>query len=209
VVDPELAKAVHPGDIVTKINGEPYQKRVEELSRIISASTPQSLTNRVMELLLSGPQGVETPVTFRGADGTEREWKVKHDFTLARQLYPSRTGEAYRLLNPQVGYVDLEKLSNAQVDAMFDTFRGTRGIIMDMRGYPQGTAWSIAPRLAEQQGKVDAQFRTNIVSTAPVEGGLRQEFFEQRIPRTDKPRYAGKRSCSSTIVPLARASTAA
>jgi C-terminal processing protease CtpA/Prc len=192
VVDPELAKSIHPGDIVTKINGEPYQKRIDELSVHLAASTPQSLMNRVMQLLLNGAESTETPVTFRGADGQEFEAKLRHNSAFSQQLYPSRTGEAYRLLNPQVGYVDLEKLTNAQVDSMFDTFKNTAAIIMDMRGYPQGTAWSIAPRLADQPGKVNAQFRTNVVSAAPVEGGLRQEFFEQRIPINNKPRYPGK-----------------
>ena len=30
---------------------------------------------------------------------------------------------------------------------MFAAFNGTRAIVLDDRGYPQGTAWSIAPRL--------------------------------------------------------------
>jgi C-terminal processing protease CtpA/Prc len=192
VVDPELAKTIHSGDILIKIDGQPYRKRIDELSLVLTASTPQSLTNRVMQLLLSAPESAETPVTFRAADGQEYEAKLEHNSAFAQHLYPSRTGETYHLLTPTIGYVDLEKLTNAQVDAMFDTFKNTTALIMDMRGYPQGTAWSIAPRLADQPGKVNAQFRTNVVSAAYVEGGLRQEFFEQRIPVIDKPRYTGK-----------------
>ena len=68
------------------------------------------------------------------------------------RITPYRQGEPFRLLTPKIGYVDLEKLTNAQVGAMFDAFKGTHAIVMDMRGYPQGTAWSIAPRLAEKRG---------------------------------------------------------
>ena len=105
--------------------------------------------------------------------------------------YPARNGEVFRLLNPKTGYVDLERLPIAQVDAMFDTFQNTDAIIMDMRGYPQGTAWSIAPRLATSPGMPNAQFRTNILTTGG-EQLIGSELFEQRIPVTGKPRYKGK-----------------
>jgi C-terminal processing protease CtpA/Prc len=83
-------------------------------------------------------------------------------------------------------------LESQQVDEMFDKFRDTATIIMDMRGYPRGTAWSIAPRLATEQQMVAAQFRRNLVRATPGEESISSLYFEQRIPRTDKPRYAGK-----------------
>jgi C-terminal processing protease CtpA/Prc len=191
VVNEELAKTVHPGDAVTKINGDPVQKRIDSLATSIAASTPQSLHQRVMGMLLAGQPSAEPTVTLRGADGSEYEVSLMRKG--GAQFYPSRSGEVYRLLNPKIGYVDLERLTNAQVDAMFDTFQNTDAIIMDMRGYPQGTAWSIAPRLADSPGKVNAQFRTNIVAAANGrEDDVRSEIFEQRIPITQKPRYKGK-----------------
>jgi C-terminal processing protease CtpA/Prc len=192
LVDSSLEQVVHPGDVVTKISGEPVQKRIDELSRYLTVSNENSRHMRVMSLLLSGPANTTSLVVFRGPDGVEREAALKHDFAFIKQLVPSRMGESYRLLNPKVGYVDLDKLTNAQVDAMFDEFQGTAAIIMDMRGYPQGTAWSIAPRLAIQPGAVNAQFRTNIVATGGEGGGMRSEIEEQRIPISVKPRYKGK-----------------
>jgi C-terminal processing protease CtpA/Prc len=106
---------------------------------------------------------------------------------------PYRTGDAFRLINPKIGYVDLEKITNAQVDAMFDLFKDTQAIVMDMRGYPQGTAWSIAPRLAEKQGVVAAHFRRNMVTPDALDSsGIMSMMFEQRIPVTTKPLYKGK-----------------
>jgi hypothetical protein len=58
----------------------------------------------------------------------------------------------FRLLTPKIGYADLDRLDNAQVDAMFEAFKATDAIVMDMRGYPHATAWSIAPRLTEKAG---------------------------------------------------------
>ena len=192
VADPELAKSIHPGDAVTKIKGEPVQKRIDELSPSTAASTRQSLMARVMANLLNALPGAEIPVTFRGSDGVEHEVALRRITNQNRPFYPSREGEVFRLEKPKIGYVDLERLTNDQVDAMFDTLQGTDAIIMDMRGYPQGTAWRIAPRLATSPSLVDAQFRTNIVTVGGGEGGTRSEIFEQRIPLTDKPRYTGK-----------------
>ena len=56
---------------------------------------------------------------------------------------------------------------------------------MDMRGYPRGTAWSVAPRLATKQAMVAALFRRNLVR-ADWNSSI---YFEQRIPETTKLRY--------------------
>ena len=38
-----------------------------------------------------------------------------------------RAGEGFRLITPKIGYVDLERVTNAKVDAMFDKFKDTAG----------------------------------------------------------------------------------
>jgi C-terminal processing protease CtpA/Prc len=76
---------------------------------------------------------------------------------------------------------------------MFEKFKDTEAIILDMRAYPQGTAWSIAPRLARKPAVVAAQFRRNVVTADLVEDSeLTTMLFDQRIPTTDKVRYTGK-----------------
>ena len=181
------------GDVILRIEGQPVRSRIDELSPYIAASTPQSLMSRVTQVLLSGDDGTEIGVTVVGADGREREVKVKRQKAYYKLLGPHRSGEVFRLINDDIGYVDLERLPGDQVDAMFDKFKQTKAIVMDMRGYPQGTAWSIAPRLGEKTSPVAAQFRTNLVSAVGDEGGhVNSVLFEQRIPASEKWRYKGK-----------------
>jgi hypothetical protein len=126
-----------------------------------------------------------------GADGLEREAQFKRGAAPGT----NKQREVFRLLDPTTGYADLTRLEIAQVDAMFEKFRDTKTIIMDMRRYPRGTAWAIAPRLATRQGLVAAQFRRNVVRgtlTPDVADRMSSIYFEQRIPETDKPRYEGK-----------------
>jgi C-terminal processing protease CtpA/Prc len=186
-VDGEL----HPGDVLVKIDGQPVRSRLDELKPRIAASTPQSLVNRTMQLLLSGPTDSKVKLTLRGSNGAE------HDATVTRSPanYPwlshYRSGEVFRLMKPDVAYVDLARLKNEEVDAMFEKFKDTKTIIMDMRGYPNGTASSIAPRIAEESEAVAASFRTNVVRP-DVEGGIKSEELFQRIPPAKGPRYRGK-----------------
>ena len=187
VVEPGLD--VKPGDVLTKIDGEPWQKRAEELRKRLAASTPQSMMGRVMGALLRGPDGSVVRVSLRRG-GEEREVALTRRSDA--RLTPYRQGEPFRLLTPKIGYVDLEKLTNAQVDKMFDAFKGTDAIVMDMRGYPQGTAWSIAPRLAEKPGKVAATFRRNLVQPEASQDNPMMLTFQQRLLDTTGSRYAGK-----------------
>jgi C-terminal processing protease CtpA/Prc len=193
VFDPTLAETVRPGDIVIRIGSDPVQKRIGDLSSRIAASTPQSMMSRVMQSLLNGPDGSLLPVSLKTADGTERQVEIRRAFENFKHFRSSRTGEIFRLINPKIGYVDLERLTNAQVDSMFEKFQNTTAIIMDMRGYPQGTAWTIAPRLSGKPSPVAAEFRRNVVTPDEIEGNLVTSLlFQQRIPPTEKPRYRGK-----------------
>jgi len=63
------------------------------------------------------------------------------------------------MLPGNIGYADLDRLPASQVAEMFDRFKDTRAIIFDMRGYPLGTAWHVAPRLTERKSVVAARFR--------------------------------------------------
>jgi len=180
-----------PGDVVTKVDGEPYQKRADDLAMHVSASTRQAMMNRVMGSLLRGPADTTVKVTVKSGAAPEREVSLTR--VTGVRFNPNRTGDAFHLLSPKIGYVDLEKLTNAQVDAMFEMFQDTDAIVMDMRGYPQGTAWSVAPRLAEKQGVIAAHFERNLVKPDTSDDlGIMKISFDQRIPTTFKPRYKGK-----------------
>jgi hypothetical protein len=92
-----------------------------------------------------------------------------------------------------IGYVDLDRLTPAQVDEMFVAIAGTQATIFDMRGYPHGTAWTIAPRLGTRVQPVGALFRRPLVEGVEGEdlsGAM--VSFEQRLPRATGAPYLGK-----------------
>ena len=63
---------------------------------------------------------------------------------------------------------------------MFEKFKDTDGIIFDMRGYPRGTAWAIAPRINTKRASHAAEFRRPLVGGFGLPNGSFQ--FLQPIP---------------------------
>jgi C-terminal processing protease CtpA/Prc len=176
-----------PGDIVLKIDGRDVKDRMNELAPYIAASTPQALMWRTMYPLLNGKEGSSVMLVVKDGEGQIRNFSLSRMSRYAAELL-STTGDPIRLINDNIGYVDLSRLPTSRVDEMFDKFKNTRGFIMDMRGYPQGTAWLIAPRLTEKDQPVAAQFRRNLVTA----DNISSYYFEQRLPYTDKWRYSGE-----------------
>jgi len=189
VLNTAAAAGVAVGDVVLSVDGQPPAQRMEELGRYLAASTPQSKINRLMGLLLSGPPGSTVALTVRGAGGP-REIKLTRSSESMMAASKQSDMTPYRLINERIGYINLMLIEVGQVGEMFDQFRDTAGIVMDMRGYPRGTAWSIAPRLSARESPVAAQFRRNIVQ--PSGSVSSQYYFEQRLPPTTGWRYQGE-----------------
>ena len=79
------------------------------------------------------------------------------------------------------------------VDTMLERLKDARAIIFDLRGYPQGTAWTLAPRLNVKGAKHAAAFQRVLLSggSTSEEGQARYSFL-QPLPTSDKWKYKGK-----------------
>lgn len=195
---PEVkASGLEMGDVVEAVDGEPVAARVERLSRYLPASTPAGLSAKIGRVLLAGPEGSTAELTLRGRQGAKqvklRRSRAGLDLGHSKLLYnnpfwSTAIGESVRILPGNLGYVDLTRLTGKQVDGMFEQLKGTRAIIFDGRGYPNGTGWQIAPRLGDGRASVAAQFRQPEVSAADDQAGS-GTYFSQRLPVTAGFRY--------------------
>lgn len=181
-VSEEVRQAgIEVGDAILAVDGEPVAARVERFRRYATASTPGHLLNRIAgRFLLVGNAGSTAVLKIQKLDGSTREVSLVRD--PKKPLPEPEKGEVIRILPGNWGYVDLTRLTVADVDALFEKVAGTRGLIMDMRGYPQGTAWAIAPRINTRKAKVGAQFRRSQVSAFSDEEGESGFYFSQPLP---------------------------
>jgi C-terminal processing protease CtpA/Prc len=86
----------------------------------------------------------------------------KGDVTLTRTKanyagYKSAGPHRIRLADG-IGYVDLTVLTVPEVAPTLAELHDTRALILDMRGYPNGTAWVLAPLLNVRHSKLAAWF---------------------------------------------------
>jgi C-terminal processing protease CtpA/Prc len=194
VLGPATSGVLRVGDVVTHIDGDPVEARMETLSRYTAASTPQHRAASLASQLVFGPEGSTCRLTVRGEDDEPREVEMPRNRANFSRMRDSLTRqEAFSVLGNGIGYAHLGRLTTAQVDAMFEALGSTRAIVFDLRNYPQGTAWSIAPRLNVRGAVHAASFRRNVVGGDFGEDESSASLvFLQPIPTTSKPKYAGK-----------------
>jgi len=118
----------------------------------------------------------------RGASGGERTLRVPRSLAFVQRLQKHRTGSIIRMLPGNIGYVDLDRLPPTMVDSAFRVLANTKAVVLDDRGYPLGTAWSIAPRLnTHPEPTVAAKFRRLVVRSPDTTRTTIYEF-DQPIP---------------------------
>ena len=169
------------GDVVRSVDGEDAIARIDRYAAFFSGSTPQGLMDKVTLSFMNGPVNSVARLVLRRRDGSEHETTIprrREDYTTL--YHRERDGEVLRLLPGNIGYVDLDRLGYDMVDSLFQRFRTTRAIIFDMRGYPEGTVWAIAPRLTDRV-PVAALFGTPLPGHEPASS---LETFAQRIDST-------------------------
>ncbi len=190
---------VKVGDVVLTIDGAPVEKRREFLSRYISASTPQSLMLRVHSLLLAGPKDSVVKLRVRGADRNERDVELRRSIAPSDPKYfraMDRGGPVMKMLPQGYGYVDLGRLEVGEVDKMFEMIKNAPAVIFDMRGYPTGSAWEIAPRLTEKKNVVAALFSRSLLEPSSLTSDDYADHASyaaaQKLPDAKGSVYKGK-----------------
>lgn len=189
------AAGVSIGDVIVSVDGEAAAARLARRERYLAASTPQSLHWIAAGSLLAGSEGSVAVVQLRGGNGQVREVRLTRRESFRPNCEGCRTGEMLQILPGSIGYADLDRLPPSMVDSMFELFKDTRAIIFDMRGYPLGTAWQIAPRLTDRTAVGAAEF-LRPVADGPHGGsqdGIGEQSltmrFVQPLPSTSGWRY--------------------
>ncbi|HEX8197282.1 MAG TPA: S41 family peptidase [Pyrinomonadaceae bacterium] len=194
-------KDVKVGDVITMVDGVPIEKLRENYARYFAASTTQSLMRSIHRDLLRGHENSRKKLTVRGVDGSIREVEVVTSIAATDPRWAKIDNKekllpVFTVLPSGYGYVDLSRLSVAEVNKMFETVKSAPAVIFDMRGYPLGTAWEIAPRLTEKKNVTAAMF-SRPIWTAKELGG--PDFanganftFGQTLPEPKGEVYKGK-----------------
>ena len=136
------------GDAIIKVDGKSIRSIIEERSRYINGSNrPAKIRSLAGTGLLTG--GKDSIVHLE----MERNGRTVH---IPAHRYSNYSNDimkhyrAWKILDANIGFIDMGMLEKQQVDSAFSDLRDTRAIIFDIRNYPQGTFVDVCAYLLEK-----------------------------------------------------------
>ena len=180
----EPGTQVKLGDEVVAIAGVPIAKARAAQLRLTSGGTQTARDNGALTQLLAGEPDVPVELEVRGADGKIRKVSMPR-----HPPGPPAAADHYKLIG-KLGYADLRELTQGEVDAMFKKFAEAPAIILDMRGYPRGTAWPMTPYLNIKKETQGAMFLQPLVEQGTP--ARRTLFIQPLVQNPAITPYAGK-----------------
>jgi hypothetical protein len=137
-VEAEARALVGRGDAVVTVAGRAARDALADVERAISAATAEARRWDGLHRLAAGSPGEEVALTIERPDGSRAA------ITLRRTLpvWPFDSDDRPRPiaeLRPGVVYVDLARVTDALVDEELPRLAAARGLVFDVRGYPDVT----------------------------------------------------------------------
>lgn len=192
ILDPKVTQGIHRWDEVLEVDGEPVKAWMARMAPYVPAANPWTQDRNLLIYLGRGKDSSQVQFKIKAADGSIREFQ----WVRSKQFFPKsvHVGETVEILPGNIGYVDLGRLMPTQVDAMFDQVKNTQALIFDMRGYPNGTFFDIAPRLnVKEASSMSSCYWKTISGTDAGTTDTSTATFLQKMPPTgSKPLYRGK-----------------
>lgn len=133
------------GDVVTKINNESAADYFEELESRISAGTKGWADHRLKRASIFGKEGSEITIEVNGKSHTLKRDKP---FDYDEVDIPIQVNH-YQFLDNNIVYLNLDKIEMDTIKNLMPQLQEARGIICDMRGYPNGNHELISHLLVE------------------------------------------------------------
>ncbi len=136
------------GDEILQVDGRRVDELWKSLEPTVSGATEQWRRARARSMMLAGPQGSEA--TLRVVSGTSEPYQVilKRTGPPAAESRPKPIEE----IRPGIWYVDLDA-PRADMEAYkkaIPDLAKAKGIVFDMRGYPNEVAMDVLRRLSNQ-----------------------------------------------------------
>ncbi len=191
--NPTPVSPLRRGDVIVAIDGRTVADLVLEYTPYYPASNEPTRRRDLARWMTRGPAGrVTLQVQRDNAPATEIsvERIPADQYRTHVQTYGSHTrpGPAFQRLGPEVAYLKLSGASEADVLDYVQQAAGTRGWILDLRGYP---AAFLVFKLGGHFVETDTLFAC-FTTPVPSHPGM-FEFTPPIALKPRRPHYAGKR----------------
>ena len=136
------------GDIITHINERTVESIVDSLKRYYPASNEAARLRDISDdLLRSNSNTLHIRYTSSGqTKQKELPLYERSSLKMYRWYKVNENEKCYKLLDGNIGYVTLANIKNEDIPAIKESFKNTKGIIIDIRNYPSVfTPFTMAP----------------------------------------------------------------
>ncbi len=202
VLDSAAAGGLRRGDIISTLDGQPISARFDSVHAVVPGSNAAARNASSTTFTMAGADSSRLVVGVRTTNGRDRTVTLQRRPTFLGPTFNPARGTAMRTLTGNVGYADLRLLTPSQVDSMFARFRDARALILDLRGYPQGTHPFIARRLTDRR-MVASRIRQPVIESPSqntarlIVPGISQTTapfteFAQYVEPDGRPPFAGR-----------------
>jgi C-terminal processing protease CtpA/Prc len=180
IYNDSLAKKddIQINDIITKVNGKPISEIIQGKEKYINASNPAiKIRNSSYAVFNGSTDKVEMEFTRNGT--TKSKTVNRYLYKDFKYEYPKK--EKWKILNDNIGYVNMGDLQFKDVESMSKELKSTKAIVFDIRNYPNGTMYLISRFLNSErkqfykQTMPDLTYPGRYIWGEPKECGLNQK----------------------------------
>jgi hypothetical protein len=137
-IAPPAAGKVTVGDVVRAVDGRPASEVLAAAEQLQGAATPARRRFTALRELASGREGETVLLEVVAASGTSREVRLERSVAMRAVTLEKRPAPVSDL-EPGTLYLDLTRISDAEMEAAIPRLRAAKKAVLDVRGYPRPT----------------------------------------------------------------------
>lgn len=142
----ERPERVRVGDRILAVDGVPAATLFAERRARRSGSTAR-VERRAAETWMRSTSMTNTTIELQHADG--RSAKATLEYALPKAIN-EQDRPAFGELAPGIAYLDLRRISGAELEAQLATLAAARAVVVDLRGYPTDAGAALLPHLIDR-----------------------------------------------------------
>lgn len=127
----------HIGDVITHIDGKPVSYFIDSLAPNYAASNHRAKLRLLIWNVCSGTKP-SVRISFI-SDGIPKEATISRYNIEEMHISFSTDSICYKALDDSIGYVSMDDITKEWVQRISDTLHTTKGLILDLREYPNET----------------------------------------------------------------------
>jgi len=173
------------GDIILKLNNKSVDQLFSEKIKYISGSNMNRKQIYLTEFIFSGNSDTCNFIFSRSGEIFNKDI-ARYNYSDIKKLHKNKEVESYRIIESNIGYINMGQLELAQISQMMKSFKNTKGIIIDLRKYPKQTVSELSKYFTSE----NREFKKMLYPDINYPG--RFIFSNSQVGHSRKLKYKGE-----------------